>query len=166
MKWSDDRKTTANRVLWIRKTVIIPSALKSEFEKTGLLTLSLGKILQSDNTYLNGKLIGATGSGDTYRNYLDGGQSYPNHIALQRGPQVLAFDENIHGFEADSVTVDSKDVQLQNANGLLPKQWIGGAAFRVKASIKSSTPKSIVLVPYAYASQTGGAIATWIKKKQ
>ncbi|MBC7828321.1 MAG: glycoside hydrolase family 127 protein [Chitinophagaceae bacterium] len=70
LKWSDDRKTTANRVLWIRKTVVIPSTLKSEFEKTGLLTLSMGKILQSDNTYLNGKLIGATGSGDTYRNYL------------------------------------------------------------------------------------------------
>jgi len=30
----------------------------------------MGKILQSDNTYLNGKVIGATGSGDSYRNYL------------------------------------------------------------------------------------------------
>ncbi|MBC7845602.1 MAG: glycoside hydrolase family 127 protein [Flavobacterium sp.] len=70
LKWSDDHKTTANRTLWIRKKVIIPSSLKSEFEKTGLLTLSMGKVLQSDDTYLNGKLIGATGSGDTYRNYL------------------------------------------------------------------------------------------------
>ncbi|RUT67976.1 hypothetical protein D0817_23475 [Flavobacterium cupreum] len=70
LKWSDDHKTTANRTLWIRKKVIIPSSLKSEFEKTGLLTLSMGKVLQSDDTYLNGKLIGSTGSGDTYRNYL------------------------------------------------------------------------------------------------
>lgn len=70
LKWSDDHKTTANRTLWIRKKVVIPSSLKSEFEKTGLLTLSMGKVLQSDDTYLNGKLIGSTGSGDTYRNYL------------------------------------------------------------------------------------------------
>lgn len=70
LKWSDDHKTTANRTLWIRKRVIIPSTLKSEFEKTGSITLSMGKVLQSDDTYLNGKLIGSTGSGDTYRNYL------------------------------------------------------------------------------------------------
>jgi len=70
LKWSDDRKTTANRTLWIRKKIIIPSSLKSEFEKTGLLTLSMGKVLQTDDTYLNGKMIGSTGSGDTYRNYL------------------------------------------------------------------------------------------------
>ena len=70
LKWSDDRKTTANRLLWIRKRVLIPSSLKPAFDKTGLLTLSMGKIAQSDDTYLNGKLIGSTGSGDTYRNYL------------------------------------------------------------------------------------------------
>lgn len=70
LKWSDDHKTTANRVLWIRKTVFIPSGLKAEFEKTGALSLNLGKILQSDDTYLNGVLLGSTGSGDTYRNYL------------------------------------------------------------------------------------------------
>lgn len=70
LTWTDTRKITDNRTLWIRKTVLIPSSLKSEFEKTGVLALSMGKILQSDDTYLNGKLIGATGSGDSYRNYL------------------------------------------------------------------------------------------------
>ena len=70
LKWKDDLKTTANRVIWIRKSLVIPSSLKAEFEKTGALTLSMGKIEQSDKTYLNGKLIGSTGSGDAYRNYL------------------------------------------------------------------------------------------------
>ena len=70
LQWSDDRKTTANRTLWLRKKVLIPSSLKPAFEKTGLLSLRMGKILQSDDTYLNGKAIGATGSGDSYRNYL------------------------------------------------------------------------------------------------
>ncbi len=70
LKWSDDHKTTANRTLWIRKKVIIPSSLQAEFVKTGLLSLTMGKILQTDDTYLNGKLIGSTGSGDAYRNYI------------------------------------------------------------------------------------------------
>ncbi len=68
--WQDRLNTTANRLLWIRKSVFIPSTLKKEFEKTGVLTLSMGKIEQSDQTYLNGKLIGSTGSGASYRNYL------------------------------------------------------------------------------------------------
>ena len=70
LRWSDNVNKTANRVLWIRKKLVIPSALKSEFEKTGALILNMGKIQQSDQTWLNGKLIGATGSGDSYRNYL------------------------------------------------------------------------------------------------
>jgi len=37
LTWSDDIKKTANRVLWIRKKVFIPSSLKSELKKTGLL---------------------------------------------------------------------------------------------------------------------------------
>lgn len=70
LRWKDDLHKTANRVLWIRKSVVIPSSLKSEYEKTGILTLKMGKISQSDQTYLNGKLVGTTGSGDSYRNYL------------------------------------------------------------------------------------------------
>ena len=70
LKWKDDLHKTANRVLWIRKTLVIPSSLKLEVEKTGILTLNMGKIKQSDQTYLNGNLIGTTGSGDSYRNYL------------------------------------------------------------------------------------------------
>ncbi len=70
LKWSDDHKTTANRTLWIRKKIIIPSTLQSQFAKTGLLSLTMGKIQQTDETYLNGKLIGSTWSGDAYRNYI------------------------------------------------------------------------------------------------
>ncbi|OAB25344.1 DUF1680 family protein [Flavobacterium fryxellicola] len=70
LEWKDDIKTTAVRVLWLRKKVFIPSSLKKEYEKTGSLSLSMGKIRQSDETYLNGKLIGSNTSGDTNRNYL------------------------------------------------------------------------------------------------
>ena len=42
LKRSDDHKTTANRTLWIRKKIIIPSSLQTEFAKTGLLSLTMG----------------------------------------------------------------------------------------------------------------------------
>ncbi len=70
LRWQDNLNTTANRLLWIRKSVLIPSTLKKELEQTGVLNLSMGKIEQSDQTFLNGKLIGSTGSGASYRNYL------------------------------------------------------------------------------------------------
>jgi hypothetical protein len=94
---------------------------------------------------------------------LDGGKSYPGQVAFQRGPQVLAFDKNINGFAADGLTVNSNDIQLQAASSVLPDNWIGGEAFLLKAS-GNNKEKNIILVPFADASQTGGAISTWIKK--
>ncbi len=96
---------------------------------------------------------------------LDGGKSYPGQIAIQRGPQVLAFDKNINGFAAEGVTVDTNRIQLQNAVSVLPNNWIGGEAFKLKATA-NSIEKNIILVPYADASQTGGAISTWIQKSK
>lgn len=92
---------------------------------------------------------------------LDGGKSYPNQIALQRGPQVLAFDKSLNDINADMVSLNSKDIQLQ-ASSTLPKNWVGQEVFEVKGSVNNND-KKIILVPYADASQTGGAITTWIK---
>jgi hypothetical protein len=94
---------------------------------------------------------------------LDGGKSYPGMVAFQRGPQVLAFDKNINGFTADAVTVNANSIQLQSIPAILPNNWIGGEAFELKA-FENKKEKNIILVPYADASQTGGAISTWIKK--
>ncbi len=95
---------------------------------------------------------------------LDGGKSYPNQIALQRGPQVLAFDQSINGVEASGVKIDAKNIQLLTPNSPLPSQWIGGKAFQLKAA-NNNTDTNIILVPYADASQTGGVISTWINKQ-
>jgi len=70
LRWIDFPRKTSNGVIWFRKSLFIPSSLKAEFEKTGALTLSMGKIDQPDQTYLNGKLIGSTESEDVNRNYL------------------------------------------------------------------------------------------------
>ncbi|MBC7721901.1 MAG: hypothetical protein H7068_07730, partial [Pedobacter sp.] len=57
-----------------------------------------------------------------------------------------------------------KNIQLKTATSLLPTPWIGNEKFQVKAS-SNNTDKNIILVPYADASQTGGAIATWLNKR-
>ena len=94
---------------------------------------------------------------------LDGGKSYPGQIALQRGPQVLSFDQNINGFDAAGITLDAGNIALKNMSAVLPAKWIGATAFQVKAT-GNNIPKDIILVPYADASQTGGSMTTWIKK--
>jgi len=94
---------------------------------------------------------------------LDGGKSYPNHIALQRGPQVLSFDKAVNGFDAGGIKLDTENVALQNLPSALSAQWIGGSAFQVKG-FENNAEKKFILVPYADASQTGGTISTWIKK--
>ncbi len=94
---------------------------------------------------------------------LDGGRSYPGYVALQRGPQVLAFDNKVNGFSSDKISIDPKNLQLQPEPAVLPAKWLGGTAYQLKASADTKD-KNIILVPYADASQTGGSISTWIKK--
>lgn len=51
---------------WYRKRVVIPANLKSEAQRLGWLRLSLGQIQDADEAYLNGVLIGKTGSADPF----------------------------------------------------------------------------------------------------
>jgi hypothetical protein len=92
----------------------------------------------------------------------DGGKSYPGQIAFQLGPQVLTFDEKLNGFPVTSVTVDKKGAVVKKASSPLPQGWVGGEAIEVKGQ-KDKIQQNIILVPYADASQTGGAISTWLK---
>ena len=98
---------------------------------------------------------------------ISGGKSYPDHIAFQRGPQVLAFDESLN---AEALNDSSSEKYLVDksefiyAPNLLPKEWIGKQSYSVSlnAAEKDSMPKVLVLVPFADASQTGAAIQVWL----
>ena len=61
--------------------------------------------------------------------------------------------------------IDPENILLKPATSVLPGKWIGGEAFLLKVDENNSN-KKIILVPYADASQTGGSIATWIKKEK
>jgi DUF1680 family protein len=101
---------------------------------------------------------------------LNGGKSYPGLIAFKRGPQVLAFDSSLNidiikkyqfGFN-QKLNVE-KPKSISNPD-LLPEQWIGKQAYRVTLtdSKPNNEKEQLTLVPFADASQTGGAIKVWM----
>jgi DUF1680 family protein len=94
---------------------------------------------------------------------LDGGISYPNMIALQRGPQVLVFDQALNSVRAEDVSISPESINLLEDNTVLPKKWIGSQAYQLDAIVDGNQQK-IILVPFADAGQTGGVISTWLKK--
>jgi len=91
------------------------------------------------------------------------GKSYPNQIALQRGPQVLCFDKALN--ETSSENISIPDVfQLQKWSGKLPEKWIGTQAYSITTEVDGKS-EQVILVPFADASQTGGVVTTWMNKK-
>jgi DUF1680 family protein len=102
---------------------------------------------------------------------LNGGKSYPGQTAFQRGPQVLAFDTSLnadflkfHPWETDQKI--SVEMPKDNRNvEVLPKQWIGEQAYSVNLidDKNETTKKQFLLVPFADASQTGGAVKVWMQ---
>ncbi|MBC7417413.1 MAG: glycoside hydrolase family 127 protein, partial [Pedobacter sp.] len=70
LQWTDADVKGNGFVIWLRKSVIIPSSMKAELEKTGALMVSLGRIKQEDSAFFNGKSIGATNTSDVKRKYI------------------------------------------------------------------------------------------------
>jgi uncharacterized protein len=88
---------------------------------------------------------------------LPGGISYPNAVAIKRGPQVLAIDQAL---SAGLVTYTGS-VLLTSAEAALPADWGWKEAFYLEANVDGG-PKKIVLVPFAEAGQKMGAVEVWI----
>jgi hypothetical protein len=84
-------------------------------------------------------------------------------MALQRGPQVLAYDPTLNKTGSEDIKLSSANIRLQDASTLLPANWIGKQGYVIEAA--NDKKEKVVLVPYADASQTGGVISTWIKKE-
>jgi DUF1680 family protein len=118
----------------------------------------------SPNTYLTIKRTWKTGdkikiSFQMPIQTLAGGKSYPNQLAFQRGPQVLAFDEALNS-ELLKETIQITQPNGINNAALLPKQWIGKQAYSIQNVDKNR--QKIIIVPYADASQTGGVVKVWL----
>jgi len=122
-----------------------------------------GKYLNIDKTWNMNSIIKV--SFDLNNQILDGGKSYPGYIALKVGTQVLAVDQSLNPkiIDLDKLSLDSPKLSPAS-KALLPESWIGTQIFEAKAFYEGK-PVDLILVPYADASQTGGDIRVWIKKK-
>jgi len=104
---------------------------------------------------------------------LEGGVSYPGQIALQRGPQVLALDSALNVDALKKYSFNSKaqlvvrKPYVKKGLVLLPGLWVGKQvyALNIAGEIINEKRQQLILVPFADASQTGGAIKVWMPLK-
>lgn len=96
---------------------------------------------------------------------LDGGKSYPAYLALQLGPQVLAFDQSLNPgiLNPDKISLSGIDPNSITSISGLPGKWVGSQIFLLKAKYESK-PVSLKLVPFADAGQTEGDVRVWMSK--
>ena len=122
-----------------------------------------GKYLNIDQTWNKNSIIKV--SFNLNDQILDGGKSYPGYIALKVGPQVLAVDQSLNPeiIDLDKLSFDSPKLSPVS-KALLPESWMGSQIYTSKA-FYDEKPVDLKLVPFADASQTGGDIRVWIKKK-
>ncbi len=84
---------------------------------------------------------------------ISGGKTYPNSVAIQRGPQVLALESVLNPLLAHPEAAAPKgaaiaSLNLHDASAQLPASWPFHEAFAVDS--KSGPP--LVLVPFADAT--------------
>jgi len=95
---------------------------------------------------------------------VPGGASYPNHVAFQRGPQVLALEASVNpqlGFIHRAAPASLVNVALADASRSLPQGWSGAQAYsipglairRSEQSRQAVDRTDLVLVPFADARE-------------
>lgn len=87
---------------------------------------------------------------------LDGGKSYPNSVAVARGPQVLALEKALNPVPLEKARLSGGDVRLQAAADKLPHGSGGTQAYTVDAA-----GQQITLVPFADAQE----FRVWLQRQ-
>ncbi|HTR28215.1 MAG TPA: beta-L-arabinofuranosidase domain-containing protein [Puia sp.] len=94
---------------------------------------------------------------------VPGGPTYPDAVAILRGPQVLAVDKGLNpGIDTAAVIQYDGRNRLTDANATLPAGWSWKEAFYIDAKV-GDIKKKIVVVPFAEAGQKSDAVEVWIK---
>ena len=95
---------------------------------------------------------------------LPGGRSYPNAVALQRGPQVLAIDKGLNAdIDTGTIIRYAGGSDLVDASAVLPADWGWKEAFYVGAKV-GDVEKRVVVVPFAEAGQKTSEVEVWIPR--
>ena len=122
-----------------------------------------GTYLELDEVWKSGTVIDICF--DMKTTILAGGLSYPNHIAIKYGPQVLSFDQSLNPAikDVDKILVDGTQLNLRKKeNASFPQKWFGKELYEINARINNK-PQTIILVPYAESGQNADKIKTWFK---
>ena len=92
---------------------------------------------------------------------VSGGKSYPECVAVERGPQVLAFDSSLNpGLTSEKALPKAavgQKVELRDAADKLPTDWKGTQAYTIETAAGPA-----ILVPFADAGQTGATYSVWL----
>ncbi len=95
---------------------------------------------------------------------LSGSKSYPNSVAIKRGPQVLAIDKSLNKEIAGLNAVNfAKGNNLVAANSALPADWDWKEAFYANMKV-NNIDEQVVLVPFSEAGQKSGDVEVWINR--
>lgn len=96
---------------------------------------------------------------------IPGGISYPNQIAIKRGPQVLAIDAILNPSLKNlaPITCETNEVILTNSAESLPVGWAWKQAYAATLKVDGK-PQKIIFVPFADAGQNASEIGVWINQ--
>jgi hypothetical protein len=93
---------------------------------------------------------------------IPGRLSYPNAIAIKRGPQVFAVDMGLNkDLSALSDVAFSNSAALTDERSLLPAAWGWKEAYSVQMNVNSK-PQKVIIVPFSEAGQDTSPISVWI----
>jgi DUF1680 family protein len=96
---------------------------------------------------------------------LPGGLSYPNAVAIKRGPQVLAIDKGLNlAIDSAGEVNYTGSLQLSDADATLPADWGWKEAFYLDAVVNGGR-RRVVMVPFAEAGQKSDAVEVWIERR-
>lgn len=114
-------------------------------------------------------------SGDTVDVQLDltpqmvsGTPSYPDCVAIQRGPQILAVDQSLNS-DIEIWLAGLKQIdEFKRTNNRLPKEWHGTQAYTIAGYEGNDAigrqSKNFLMVPIADAGQRDGEYRVWFDK--
>jgi len=96
---------------------------------------------------------------------LPGGLTYPNAVAIKRGPQVLAIDKGLNsGIDSLGEVYYTGSLRLTDGDSALPGDWDCKEAFYLD-TIVNGGPRRVLMVPFAEAGQKSGEVAVWIERR-
>ena len=104
---------------------------------------------------------------------VPGTPTYPHHVAVRRGPQILAADEWLNPARSEWMNdlwiagIAASEPVLREPTRTLPKGWRGAQVYAVDGYLRNAhlrqTPVELVLVPVADAGYHGGEYRVWLQ---